>query len=172
MSAKAQMEAMLNEKEKDMDMSPMIDMVFLLLIFFIVVSTPKFLKQDPDVGPPVAYNAIDPEDKNGRIVLNVKYPKDENGVKDTSSVVFTPLNFKKGALEGQNDIVRYLNKEKEAIEAMPMNYKPVLHLRCDKDVEFANTRTALKAAAEAGISKVVFAVYPFAKQHDSKLISK
>ena len=44
------------EKEDEMDMSPMIDMVFLLLIFFIVVSTPMVVTQDPEVAPSVAYN--------------------------------------------------------------------------------------------------------------------
>ena len=35
--------------ELQVDMSPMIDMVFLLLIFFIVASTVIVVKQDPEV---------------------------------------------------------------------------------------------------------------------------
>ena len=46
-----------------MDMSPMIDMVFLLLVFFIVVSTPMVVKMDAEVAPSVAYNAKKPEQK-------------------------------------------------------------------------------------------------------------
>ena len=38
----------------EMDMSPMIDMVFLLLLFFLVVSNPKTIKIDPNLTPSVA----------------------------------------------------------------------------------------------------------------------
>ena len=37
-----------------MDMSPMIDMVFLLLIFFMIASQMITVKMDPKVLPPVA----------------------------------------------------------------------------------------------------------------------
>ena len=37
-----------------MDMSPMIDMVFLLLIFFMIASQMITIKMDPEVLPPVA----------------------------------------------------------------------------------------------------------------------
>ena len=40
--------------ELAIDMSPMIDMVFLLLIFFLVNATMIIVKQDAAVKPPVA----------------------------------------------------------------------------------------------------------------------
>ena len=45
------------DENMPMDMSPMIDMVFLLLIFFIVNATAIIVKTDPNVEPPVAKNA-------------------------------------------------------------------------------------------------------------------
>ena len=45
------------EDECNLDMSPMIDMVFLLLIFFIVNATAIIVKTDPEVKPPVAKNS-------------------------------------------------------------------------------------------------------------------
>ena len=47
-----------SEEQDKMDMSPMIDMVFLLLLFFLVVSNPKTIKIDPRLEPPVALNAL------------------------------------------------------------------------------------------------------------------
>ena len=56
----------------EMDMSPMIDMVFLLLLFFLVVSNPKTIKIDAEVKPPVAkyggcllYTSPSPRDQRG-----------------------------------------------------------------------------------------------------------
>jgi len=81
------------EEELKMDMSPMIDMVFLLLIFFIVVSTPMVVKMDAKVKPSVAYNAKQPEDKHGRIVVNVR-----------SDGTIYPVNVEEGVLETDEDI--------------------------------------------------------------------
>jgi biopolymer transport protein ExbD len=46
-----------HDEEAKLDMSPMIDMVFLLLIFFIVNATAIIVKTDPKVLPPVAKNS-------------------------------------------------------------------------------------------------------------------
>jgi len=60
------------DDEGKIDMSPMIDMVFLLLIFFIVNATAIIVRTDPEVLPPVAKNSIRQEDGRGRIVVNVR----------------------------------------------------------------------------------------------------
>ena len=64
----------LNADEGDglsVDMSPMIDMVFLLLIFFIVTANLVVVKQDVRVEVPVADASSTQEKKTGRIVINV-----------------------------------------------------------------------------------------------------
>ncbi|MDC0550189.1 biopolymer transporter ExbD, partial [bacterium] len=55
-------------EEAKMDMSPMIDMVFLLLLFFLVVSNPKTIKIDPRLKPPIADAAKTAKSKHGKIV--------------------------------------------------------------------------------------------------------
>ena len=47
----------LDEEEAKIDMSPMIDMVFHLLIFFIVNATAIIVQTDPEVKPPIAKNS-------------------------------------------------------------------------------------------------------------------
>ena len=54
-----------------MDMSPMIDMVFLLLIFFLVNATLIVVKMDKNVVIPIAGKAEPQKEANGRIVINV-----------------------------------------------------------------------------------------------------
>lgn len=142
------------DEELKMDMSPMIDMVFLLLIFFIVVSSPMIVEQDSKVEPPVAYHAKKPEDKHGRIVVNVR----EDGT-------FTPEKFLKedntpNILADDEAIKEYVKAAKERIDAQ--GRKPRLHLRGDNRALFKYSRQVIKAAAEAGVNHVIFSTHNFA----------
>jgi biopolymer transport protein ExbD len=141
------------EKESEMDMSPMIDMVFLLLIFFIVVSSPMIVKMDPDVKPAVAFNSTPPEDKNGRIVINIR------GEEDYYKVNF---NDKDAKMTNEDEIAEYVEAEVKRIAAMNSEYTPKLHLRGDKEVLFEYSQTAIAGAARAGVNQIIFSVYPFA----------
>jgi len=144
-----------DEKEREMDMSPMIDMVFLLLIFFIVVSSPLVVKMDPSVKPAVAYNAVDPGDKNGRIVLNV-VGEDEYFKVDYDS--------EDAKMTSKDEVAEYVRAEAERIESLKRDYVPQLHLRGHRETLFRFSQTAIEGAAEGGVNKVIFSVYPFEKQ--------
>lgn len=134
-------------EELKMDMSPMIDMVFLLLIFFIVVSTPKVVKMDAEVKPSVAYNAQDPKVKHGRIVVNVR----EDG---------TVLDIEGNVLDSEEDIAEYIRGHKEKIVSQALA-DPRLHLRGDKGAAFKHSRKVIKAASTVGVEKVIFSAYNF-----------
>jgi biopolymer transport protein ExbD len=144
-SSKLRRAATGQEDEAKVDMSPMIDMVFLLLIFFIVNATAIIVKTDPDVLPPVAKNSKAQEDGRGRIVINVR----QDGT-------FTAEDFNV-ILADDKDIVDLVKNEKEKI--ISLGIVPKLHLRGDQDAVFKYSRTAIRAAAEAGVDQVVFAVY-------------
>jgi biopolymer transport protein ExbD len=123
----------------------MIDMVFLLLIFFIVNATAIIVQTDPDVLPPVAKESLKQKDGRGRIVINIR----EDGT-------FTAENFNV-VLADETDIFDLVKKEKEKIDALGVT--PKLHLRGDQDAVFKYSRDAIRAAAAAGVDQVVFAVY-------------
>ena len=133
----------------NVDMSPMIDMVFLLLIFFIVNATAIIVKTDPEVTPPVADQGQSQEDGRGRIVINVRADEGEGPV-------FTAEDFNV-ILESEDAIRDYVRESKEAIELQGL--VPKLHLRGDKDTVFRHSRTAIRSAAAAGVDQVVFAVF-------------
>ncbi len=143
------------EKEAEMDMSPMIDMVFLLLIFFIVVSTPLVVTVDPEVEPAIAFNSVKPDDSNGRIVLSIRGEKD-----------YRKSSFKEedgGKMETEDEIAEYVEAEYERIKKMNSDYTPKLHLRGDKEALFEYSQTAIAGAARAGVNQIIFSVYPFSK---------
>ncbi len=151
-SDKLRAQSKVDDGGAEMDMSPMIDMVFLLLIFFIVVSSPMIVKMDPEITPAVAYNSTRPEEKNGRIVLNVK-ADGSYSQEDFTKKIVTP-----------EEIERYVKKAKAEIEVTGKGrYVAKLHLRGDNKALFKHSQKAIKAAAVAGVDKVIFSVYDFAK---------
>lgn len=123
----------------------MIDMVFLLLLFFLVVSNPKTIRIDPTLTPSVADKAQAAKTKNGKIVLNIR----NNGdfVKEDTRSIMTDL-----------DAVReYLKEEKLRVEGN--GYDPVLHIRADKGVEFKFVQRIIKAGATVGLKTVAYAAF-------------
>lgn len=137
------------EAECSLDMSPMIDMVFLLLIFFIVNATAIIVQKDPNVKPPIAVNSKPQEVKEGRIVVNIRND-------DGSGIIFTAEDFNT-VLPDEDAIYDMVDKAKQRNTSLGVASK--LHLRGDKEAVFRNARTAIRAAARAGVDNVVFGVY-------------
>jgi biopolymer transport protein ExbD len=144
-SSKLRSAAAGKEDECNVDMSPMIDMVFLLLIFFIVNATAIIVKTDPQVKPPIAANAQKQKSGEGRIVVNIR----EDGT-------FTAEDFNV-ILPDDVAIKDMVDKERQRLETL--GQKPKLHLRGDKDSVFRYSRTVIRAAAAAKVDEVVFAVF-------------
>jgi biopolymer transport protein ExbD len=148
-SSKLRSAGAIEDEEKKIDMSPMIDMVFLLLVFFIVNATAIIVKTDPKVLPPIAKNSKPQEDGRGRIVINVR----EDGT-------YTAEDFNV-ILPDETAMIDLVKKEKDKI--IPLGIIPKLHLRGDQDAIFKYSRVAIRAAAVAGVDQVVFAVYQSGK---------
>lgn len=148
-NSKLRSAGVIEDEEKKIDMSPMIDMVFLLLVFFIVNATAIIVKTDPEVLPPIAKNSKPQEDGRGRIVINVR----EDGT-------YTAEDFNV-ILPDETAMIDLVKKEKDKI--IPLGIIPKLHLRGDQDAIFKYSRVAIRAAAVAGVDQVVFAVYQSGK---------
>ncbi|MCB1235706.1 MAG: biopolymer transporter ExbD [Verrucomicrobiae bacterium] len=142
-SAKARL-ARAEEEELSLDMSPMIDLVFLLLIFFMVSSHMIIVRIDRNVKPPVAENAKVAENNVGRIVINVY----EDGR------VFDP---DKKELESSDAITAYVDEIATAnrLDNIPNQ----IHLRADKNTDTRNIKKVVQAAAAAGVTDVIFGSY-------------
>ena len=151
MASSSKLRATKGDEGEDLtiDMSPMIDMVFLLLIFFLVNATMIIVKMDPAVEPPVAMNSVKAEDGNGRIVINIR----ENGD------FYAENPETEGQLVEDSDVTDYVSKKKDLI--VQLGYEPKLHLRGDKRAVFKHCRKVLRLSAQAGVDKVVFATYNF-----------
>lgn len=152
--------------ELSVDMSPMIDMVFLLLIFFIVTANLVVVKMDKRVEVPVAEASETAEKSNGRIVINV-YGEGVNkagkSLSHESGARYSLGDEKFTALpDDDQQIFQYIKDQKESMEG---SVTPQLHLRGHRGVEFKHCRRIIRIAADAGVDQVVFASYASAKQY-------
>lgn len=136
------------------DMSPMIDMVFLLLIFFLVNASLVIVKMDKRVQVPIAENSTPQEKKIGRIVVNV-YGDEMEGTRFRDEEGVTPF-------ADDAAILQYIT---DAKDKMAGSVTPQLHLRADRNTDFKHARRVIQIAAEAGVNQVIFASYASPNQY-------
>ena len=143
----------LNSKEMDeeveIDMSPMIDMVFLLLIFFIVAS--KIISDKPPVEVPfakaVAIAKEDQADDSVRFMISISKDKDAENHYYIPSSADTPVSF--------DELEPAIQ---EAVDDANRRHKDFFVLiRGDSKVEFKDTEKVMRACAGAGAYNLIFA---------------
>jgi len=132
-----------------MDMSSMIDLVFLLLIFFMVASHLITTQVDKRVEPPIAKNAVVPKNSEGRVVVNV--------LKEG-----TVFDVDKNELPTSEAITEYVEAHRIRLEEADIQTK--LFLNSDKQVDTRVLKRVIKAAGEAGVSEVIFGSYVVEKK--------
>lgn len=136
------------DEDPNIDSSSMIDMVFQLLLFFMVSSRMVLNTIDPAVDIPVAANAKPPEEHAGRIVVHV--------YKDGG---FSGKNRKEEPLDTLTQITAYVEQKKAVIE---QGVTPKILLRGDKASLVKYSKQVVQAAGEAGVNTIIFSAYPTA----------
>lgn len=144
-------------EEMKIDMSPMIDMVFLLLIFFLVNASLIVVKMDKRVTIPIAKNSKKQEEVNGRIVINVY------GDEEAAKMANGRFRMEDGETVFENDraMVKYIEEQKDIMK--DKGYTPRIHLRGDQNALFQFNRRVIRSAAAAGVNEVIFVSYQTAK---------
>ena len=132
------------------DMSPMIDMVFLLLIFFLVNASLVIVKMDKKVEIPIATKSKPQSEKTGRIVINVY--SDEHAGEGRFRMEDGKTQF-----ANDDDMKQFIKDQKEKIDQLGV--VPKIHLRGDRESMFKYSRRVIRVAAAAGVNEVIFASY-------------
>jgi len=125
------------EEDGDIDLTPMIDIVFLLIVFFMTVANMITAEKHP-IEMPVALNSVLPEEYGERTTITVM----EDG--SLYSGVYSV------ELEELTDILR------EEIESDP---EVKVYLRADSATEHQFVNEVMQAAASVGLNNIVFAAY-------------
>jgi len=128
-----------DEEEVAIDMSPMIDMVFLLLIFFIVASAIVKIEKEPIDVPSAVYAKV-PEDETGRFIITV----------NTDGDMF---------IEPTTEQVTLEELQARVDEAIIENPKLKVVIRADGNTKYEASEKIMTACAEVGAMDMIFAAF-------------
>jgi len=138
------------EEDPEFQVAPMIDVLLVLTLFFMSITSTELLKKDKNLELPDAASAKkDPNAKKGQIVVNISW----NHNNQTAGFSIDGRNFPDAA-----SLVPYIASK---VAADPRSYAL---LRADKDVQYSNISDVMASCASAGISKVSFATITSGQQ--------
>jgi len=123
-----------------LNMSSMIDLVFLLLIFFMVASKMITVRSIEGVEIPIASAAKVPRNAQGRVVINVT--RDGRVLDADGARELTPF-----------DVQAVMSRARE------QNPETRLHLRTDHGASHGSVQEVLRASARGGVTDVIFSTY-------------
>jgi biopolymer transport protein ExbD len=136
--------------EPDFQIAPMIDVLLVMLIFFMTITSAQVLRVDKNIKLPVAQNAMRKDSSRSEVILNVRWEE------TTQRPVFT---FEDRPYSNTADFLEELKLAKEASEKqISSSQNPNIRavIRADKNCPALYVSQAMIAAAEAGISDISF----------------
>ncbi len=123
---------------EDFQMAPMIDMVFLLLVFFMCVSNLAQAERSFPVELPESFESKVPEDLSDRGIVTVAAD---------GSIYLGPNMI---SIEAFEEVIR---------QGLSQNPDLRVQVRADQGTEFGAIRKVLQACARAGAYQVIYAAY-------------
>lgn len=132
------------EEDPEFQIAPMIDILLVLLVFFMSISSTEVLQVNKDITLPVAKDAKPAEkDTKGQTIVNVMWnPVDNIGGLEVDNQKFAQ----------PDGMVGYLQTKSQANPAMR------ILIRADRNVRYDYLKQVMIAAGKAGVGKVTFSV--------------
>jgi biopolymer transport protein ExbD len=131
------------EEDPEFQIAPMIDILLVLLVFFMSISSTEVLQVSKGLTLPVAKDAKPAEKAKGQTIINVMWGKLNNaGTIEVDSQKFSQPNQMLGMLKAKaqaNPAMRIL-------------------IRADRDVRYEYLKQVMITAGQAGVGKVTFSV--------------
>jgi len=131
------------EADPEFQIAPMIDILLVLLVFFMSISSTEVLQANKDIRLPVAKEAKDAKENPGQVIVNLAFNQINNAV---------AISVNEQEYTSPGDLIPVLQNH---IQKNPM--VRVL-IRADKDVRYAAMKSLLEAVGKAGIANVTFSV--------------
>ena len=134
--------------EPEFQIAPMIDVLLVILIFFMTITSASVLKVDKKIDLPIAKNAQKKDNSRAETVVNVRWENRkaefvyEDRVYRSANEIVEQLKTAK--ITGEKNITAGANPTFRAV------------IRGDRDVPALYVSQAMNACAEAGISDISF----------------
>ncbi len=129
------------EGEPEFQIAPMVDVLLVLLIFFMSITSAQVLRLDNSIELPVAPDAAKKENSKNEAIVNVKYVES----KDAAEIQFESRIY---------DDPRSLIDVLKARGAADPTYRVVI--RGDHRLAAVEISRVMNVAAEAGIANIAF----------------
>jgi biopolymer transport protein ExbD len=130
--------------DPEFQVAPMVDVLLVLMLFFMAITSTEVLKKNPNLVLPEAAHGKKPDQRNKHVItVNIGWDK-----------INTAAQF---SMDGKNfptaDSMSGALAAKRAAD--PMGY---VLIRADQDVQYSNVADLMNACASAGIGTVTFSV--------------
>ncbi len=131
-----------HEPEPEFQIAPMIDILLVLLVFFMSISSTEVLQANQNVKLPVAKDAKQAKKNPGQVIINVLYSATNNATTiEVDEQKLTPAQ-----------LVGLLQAKVAKVPSMRVL------VRADKEVRYEFMRTLLETVGKSNISDVTFSV--------------
>ncbi|MEK0449034.1 MAG: hypothetical protein RL088_1302 [Verrucomicrobiota bacterium] len=132
------------EEDPEFQIAPMIDILLVLLIFFMSIATDQVLQVNKDVVLPVAQDGSDPEKgKRSELMVNVVW----NDIAQTGGIIVDDKPI---------DAVALTTRIQTMAAAKNEDFRVVI--RADKNARYAYTKEVMRAVGAGGVGKITFSV--------------
>jgi biopolymer transport protein ExbD len=138
------------EGEPEFQIAPMIDVLLVLLIFFMSITTAQVLKVDKSIKLPLAPDAIKKDTQRSEVIVNVRW---NPATKKASYVVDDRIFLETAELTKAVAEAKKIGETRISKSSNP-TFRAVI--RGDRDVPATYIARAMNAAAESGISDISF----------------
>ncbi len=131
------------EEDPEFQIAPMIDILLVLLVFFMAISTSEILQVSEGVILPVAKDAKKRTKPTGEVLVNVLWnPLNESGSIEVADQKYDRADQIAGILT-------------QAVKDVP---ETRILIRADRNVRYDYLRSVMVVAGQAGVGKVTFSV--------------
>lgn len=136
--------------EPEFQIAPMVDVLLVLLIFFMSITSAQVLKVDKDIMLPISQNSLKKDNTRAEAVVNVKWDAiNKKAIYSMDGRIFPQLPELTKALTaarktGETQVTRGPNPTFRCV------------IRGDRETHAMSVSQAMNCAAEAGISDIAF----------------
>lgn len=127
------------DEDLEFQIAPMIDVLLVILVFFIMITSASVLRGDQDINLPVAENASKPEEAEGEAILNLHWEG------RTGWVVMDATRY---------DRMEALEKRLASMSRDVPKFRVII--RADRTLPAFFVQRVLEACAQGGVSETVF----------------
>jgi len=131
------------EADPEFQIAPMIDILLVLLVFFMSISSTEVLQSNREIKLPVAKDAKNAKENPGQVIVNLAYSEINNSV---------AISVNDKDYPSPSDLIPVLQNN--------LQHNPMVRvlIRADKKVRYSVMKSLLEAVGKAGIANVTFSV--------------